>query len=47
MSEEGLSCMEGHQEPIMSCINQSVPELFHMNNHRNIDLIVFNQQNCR
>ena len=47
MSEDGLDCVQTHKEPILNCINASVPELFHMNDHKKINLIVFNSENCR
>ena len=46
MAEDGLSCVQTHKEPMMECINRSVPEVFHMNDHKNINLIVFNNENC-
>jgi hypothetical protein len=48
MSEDGMGCLEDHREDIMRCVNISVPELFDLQEqHSNIHLIVFSQENCR
>lgn len=48
MSENGMGCLEDHQEDIMKCVNASVPELFDLRKqYSNIHLIVFSQENCR
>lgn len=48
MSEDGMGCLEDHQEDIMKCVNASVPELFDLRKqYSNIHLIVFSQENCR
>ena len=50
MSEQGVECVTTHKEEILSCINQSVPEVFNTyNNLHNYKMhfYVFQQENCR
>jgi hypothetical protein len=47
MAFDGATCLEGHRESIVNCINQTVPEIFEDNDLKNVDLIVFDHDNCR
>lgn len=45
LAQNGYECVEKHKNELVKCINNSVPELFHMNNH-NSEFIVFDEKTC-
>ena len=53
MAEKGVECVTDHQEALMTCVNETVPELFSTvtsdgARRRSVDpVIVFNEKNCR
>ncbi len=47
MAYDGVTCVEEHRDDIVNCINQTVPEIFEDEDIKNVDLIVFDYDNCR